>query len=320
MISFRSSMSVSLIALVAALAGCSGEAASSAGANVGNANAALAAPASAPQGHHAFGMHRHGGPDSLIHAALREPINLTAAQRATIEGLVKSNEPQKPAFNADHAAKLAAAIRNNTVESLSPQGPDTAARDARLAAEAAKLTTLHDTLTAEQRTQLVDAIAKRNAEHAQHRGEDGAKGGDHEHGRGERMRGEQGPAFGGPMHMLEGLDLTQAQKDAIQAKLEADRPARPTEEQRAAMKTQFEAMRAAHEAKLQTFKSNTFDAKAFVTPPQAVNGVMHGSEHRVNHLAVITSVLTPAQREILAKRIEAGPQMQPNVTPAPIVK
>jgi Spy/CpxP family protein refolding chaperone len=325
MISFRSSLSLSLVALVAALAGCSGGS-TVAGANTTGNVAAVASPESnGPHGHHGFGMHHRGGPDGLIHAALREPINLTPAQRTTIEALVKQDAPQKPAFDASHAAKLAAAIRSNTVEQLQPPAQDTSARDAHIAAEAAKLTTLHDTLTAEQRTQLVDAIAKRQAEHAQHRGEDGAKGGKgpggHEHGgRGEHMGGEgfRGHAFGGPM--LEGLDLTQAQKDAIKAKLEAERPAAPTEEQKAQWKAQHESMRAAREAQLQTFKGNSFDAKAFVTPPQMNGAGLKPNERRVNHLAVITSVLTPAQREILAKRIEAGPQAQPSVAPAPAVK
>src|SRR5258707_595429 len=118
MISFRSSLSLSLVALVAALAGCSGGS-TVAGANTASNVAAVASPESNGQhGHHGFGMHHRGGPDGLIHAALREPINLTAAQRTTIEGLVKQDATPKPAFDASHAAKLAQAIRTNTVESV----------------------------------------------------------------------------------------------------------------------------------------------------------------------------------------------------------
>jgi Spy/CpxP family protein refolding chaperone len=323
MISFRSSLSLSLVALVAALAGCSGGSGTVAGASTAGNIAAVASPdANGPQGHHRFGADRRGG-DSLIRAALREPINLSAAQRATIEGLAKHDAPQKPAVDANRREKLAAAVRSNTVESVPPPAADTTARDARIAARAAKLTTLHDTLTAEQRTQLVDAVAKRGAEHAQHRSEDGAKGesGHERGGRGKHVRGPGGREGGGrSMRMLEGLDLTQAQKDTLKAKLEAERPVPPTEAQKAERKAQRASMRAAREAQIQTFKGTSFDAKAFVTPPQASGATPKANEHRAHRLAVITSVLTPAQREILAKRIEAGHQGKPNVAPPPVVK
>jgi len=323
MISFRS-MSLSLFALVAALAGCSAEAGTSAGANlVGDISAAVTAPTSAPQANaqheeHRFAMHRmHDGPDFLIHAALREPINLTAQQRATIEALAsKPNAAAaKPDFAA-HAKELAAAVRSNTVESLQAPKVDESAREAHRAAEAAKLSTLHDTLTAQQRTQLVDAITKRAAERTANRGERVAKAGETgEHrahvGKGRRFEG-------GAMHMLAGLDLTQAQKDAIKAKLEEGRPAAATPEQREAMKAQHEAMRAAMQAKLQSFKGDSFDAKAFVARAQLPGGMniaKRAGNHRANELAIITSVLTPAQREQLAQKIEQGPRFERNAAP-----
>jgi Spy/CpxP family protein refolding chaperone len=298
MISFRSSLSVSIVALVAALAGCSGGVETQAWASTGDNLAAVSAPAAnGAQSHHRFASHERGGADSLIRTALRAPINLSAAQRTTIEGLAKKDVSQKPE-GANRGAKLAAAIRSNTVESLQAPAPDAAARDARIAAKAAKLTALHDTLTPEQRAQLVDAVAKRGAEHTAHRSANGAKA---SAGRARSGRGS--------MRMLEGLDLTQAQEDAIKAKLDANRPA-PTPEQKAQWKAQRESMRAAREAKLETFKTASFDAKAFVTPVQG-NRAPDASAHHVNRLAVVTSVLTPAQREILAKRVEAGRQARP---------
>ena len=137
---------------------------------------------------------------------------------------------------------------------------------------------------------------------------DGPKG---ERPKGERpMRGDHAGPMGPMGGMLEGLDLTQAQQDAIKTKLEAQRPAAPSEADRAAMKSQHDAMRTAMQAKLQTFASDNFDATAFVAPPAgalAQKGPGPGADRFATDLQIITSVLEPAQREKLAARIEAGP-------------
>jgi Spy/CpxP family protein refolding chaperone len=324
---FRS-MTLPLFALVAALAGCSAEAGTSAGAESvdgvqSTASAEQAASVDSPAEHTARGPHfaaHHGGPDFLVHAALRAPINLTAEQKATIEGLLKSNAPaEPPAFDKTRASKLAAAIRSNTVSADVTDKPvvDETARQARIATSAKTLSTLHDTLTPEQRTALVDSLAKRAAEakgeHGKRGGKTMAMRGHGEHAQragdeGGHFRGRGGPG-GGPMGMLAGLELTQEQKDAIKAKLEAQRPEKPSEEQREAMKARFEAMRTEMKAKLEIFKSDKFDATAFVTPSQKLERPEHGGD-RMAHLAAITSVLTPAQRETLAARIEQGPPAQ----------
>ena len=54
--------------------------------------------------------------------------------------------------------------------------PDASPREARIAASAKALATLHDTLTAEQRVALVDNINKHAAEHGAKRGERGERG------------------------------------------------------------------------------------------------------------------------------------------------
>jgi Spy/CpxP family protein refolding chaperone len=160
----------------------------------------------------------------------------------------------------------------------------------RQAKSAEKLATLHKTLTAQQRTQLVDAILAKKGEHAKKERPEG------------KLEG-RGGREGGPMgHLLAGLDLTQAQKDQIRAKLDADRPAPPSEADRAAMKT-------AMDAKLQSFKSDSFDAKAFVAPPANARVAKMGapSDHMAKELNAIVSVLTAEQREKLAQKIEQGP-------------
>ena len=101
-------------------------------------------------------------------------------------------------------------------------------------------------------------------------------------------------------HLTEGLDLTQAQTDQIKAKLEADRPARPSE-------ADFTAMKAAMDAKLQSFKADDFDAKAFVSPPANAPKLGAASDHMAKQLNAVVSVLTAEQREKLAQKIEQGP-------------
>lgn len=317
MISFRS-MTFPLFALVAALAGCTAETGSSTGAASADdvrasAEAAQVDDAVGSEGHVDRARFQHvrpGGPDFLVQAALRAPIQLTPEQKATIEGLAKVDAPRAHAFDPARRAKLAAAIRSNSVEALEVPAFDASGREARLAASAKALATLHDTLTPEQRVALVDGIAKHAAEHAPRREGLEAERGD---------RGERGPRAGGakalrhpggfdggPMHLLAGLDLTQAQKDAIKTKLEAERPAKPSEEQREAMKAKFASMRAEMQAKLESFKGNDFDATAFVTPPADL-ARPDTAARRPNQLAIVTSVLTPAQREALATRLEQGP-------------
>ncbi|MEO8797095.1 MAG: Spy/CpxP family protein refolding chaperone, partial [Polyangiaceae bacterium] len=102
------------------------------------------------------------------------------------------------------------------------------------------------------------------------------------------------------------LNLTQAQKDAIKTKMEADKP---SDADREAMKAKRETMHKERTAKLETFASDTFDATAFVTrPADAANGPK--VDRRAKKLAIITSVLDASQREKLAQKIEQGPQMR----------
>jgi Spy/CpxP family protein refolding chaperone len=116
----------------------------------------------------------------------------------------------------------------------------------------------------------------------------------------------------GAFGLLQDLDLTDAQKEQIRTKLQANRPAPPSEADREAMKTKFEAMRAEHKARLESFTKDTFDANAFLAKPanapEPGKGMKGMHEHMLNELAAITEVLTPAQREKLAAKIEKGPE------------
>jgi Spy/CpxP family protein refolding chaperone len=279
---------------VLGLAGCSGGAAVES-ANATSANATTASGQHAKDVKHARG-HHHGGPDFLIFAALHENIGLSAEQRTTIEGLAKEDhQVAHPAPDKAKMAAFAAAIRAGKVDaSVLPDHPQPSedALKARLAASASKLATLHKTLTPAQRVALIDALT--------------AKHGDHEGEHRQHAEGRRGDHHGGAMGMfLHGLDLTQEQKDQIKAKLDAERPAPPTDAQREEMKARFEAMKKEHEAKLQSFKSDNFDANAFVAPPaNAPKPPAPSAERRVKELQIVLSVLDQAQREKLAQRIE----------------
>ena len=310
MIPFRALSTASLLGLLVTLAGCSGEATAASGADTSNSVKSKDTVAAAqPAGDQARGPsrgHGPGGPDFLLVAALHEPsLSLTAAQKSTIEGALEASKPAgPPPFDKTRVSALAAGVRAGKVEAQAFQPPGEDLRAAHQAATAKALGTLHATLTPAQRTALVEAVAKHAEDHGppMGKGKEGERPHPMDHAGG--PRGPMGPMGG----MLEGLDLTQAQEEAIKAKLDAQRPAPPSEGDRAAMKTQHEAMRAAMDAKLKTFASDTFDATAFVTPPAgAPKGPGPGADRFAADLQIIVSVLDPAQREKLAARIEAGP-------------
>lgn len=307
--SFRTLFPV--LGVIAALAGCSAETGANNGVDTANAlqaKTALSNPSTERAGKdgHAFAGRHHGGPDFLVFAALHENIGLSAEQRSTIEGLVAQSRPKDPPQpDKARTAALASAIRAGNVEASTFQA-DAESHDARMKEHAAKsaqnLATLHETLTKEQRAALVDAIVAKQAKH-----ERGPRG-----ERGERPEGREHGPLG---HLVAGLDLTQEQQAQLKAKLDAERPAAPSEADREAMKAKFESMKKAMDAKLQTFKEGTFDANAFVTPPAgaAKGGPQGHGDRMAKDLSIVVSVLTPAQREQLAKKIEQGPPVRPQM-------
>ena len=233
------------------------------------------------------GMH---GPLGLVHAALKEPIGLSSQQRATIEASLASLHPsaREEAAHASHRAALVAQIRAGVVDetALAMPAPTSDERAAHDAAAAAAITTLHDTLTAAQRSVLVSAVT---AEHS-------APPGAEQHQR------------GGPMQMFEGLGLSDAQQTAVRTALESGRPDAAT------MRARFDAMRADHDAKMQSFVGSSFDARAFVAPPAGAPQPDGRPDRMVHDLATVVPLLTTAQREALAQRIEAGPHAAPTQT------
>jgi Spy/CpxP family protein refolding chaperone len=242
------------------------------------------------------------GPESLLFASLHEDIGLSADQKTKIENALATLKPSgdKPDFAA-HQKAIADAIRAGKIDvaALQPPKPDVAQMDDHRAKLAAALDVLHSTLTKDQRTALVNAIEKRmESEHGPGKF-DGKKF------EGKKFEGKK-EGFG-PMHLLEGLDLTKDQTDAIHAQLAANAPAPMTDADKEAMKAKHEEMKKEMEARLQTFVADTFDANAFVAPPKDAPAMMAHENPMLKDLAVIVPILTPAQREKLATKIEQGP-------------
>lgn len=313
-----------IFGVVTALAGCSGgdgptDRAASASAALKAPDAPAAEADAAPADHERGRRHvrrHHGGPDFLVMAALHEDINLTGEQRSTIEALVKQKRSNvRPPRDNAHGAALASAIRAGRIDvSALQKRPDDAAMKERMAASANALAMLHKTLIPEQRAALVDALVAKHAAGPKARAgrpdREQRKGGGFKHGdfkhRGFKHGGfKHGPR--GPMGLLEGIGLTEAQRAQIEAKLDAQRPtAADRDANHAAMKARFETMKKEREAKLQTFKQPSFDAIAFVTPPARAEtiGPRGFGDRMLNDLAVIVPLLTPEQREQLAQKIE----------------
>jgi Spy/CpxP family protein refolding chaperone len=138
---------------------------------------------------------RPHGPEMLLFASLKEDIKLTDAQRKTIEGLIESSKPTGEPPAPPSVDKLAAAIRAGSIDVAAFEAERPAPPD--MTPLISALTTLHTTLTSEQRTALVSAIQKRMA--------------------------EMGPPP--PPPFLAELGLSDAQKESIRAALEKTKPA-----------------------------------------------------------------------------------------------
>jgi Spy/CpxP family protein refolding chaperone len=312
--SFRASLMVPMFALFATVAACSGQAQTDGSAQTNNAVTNAAAdgkPAFRPM---------MGGPGMLVFAALHEPsLNLTEAQRATIQAAADTLKPKGPPPGAEaHGKALAAAVRAGKIDTATLAKPDITANGIEGEHKTAlvnALNTLHQTLTKEQRVALVTAIASHKGKH----GPMHAPNGEGPKGEHEGMKHHKGgQAHFGPMRMLDGLDLTADQQTAIQKELQANKPAKPTEAEREAMKAQHQAFKKELDARLQTFANDDFDANAYVAPlANAPKMGAHGDRF-VSDLAAIVPLLTPAQREKLATKLEKGPAAF--APPAPAAK
>lgn len=258
---------------------------------------------------------RHGPPrgHELLFVALHD-LDLSAEQRKTLEGaLAELGEKDRSHMQAVgkvlatgvRAGKVDEAAVKAKIDELGPQ--DHRAKIAKA------LNTLHATLSAEQRAELVakvEEMAERHRPHGEGRGPrpDG-KGPDGQGPEG-HPRGPHGPGMGmghhgpgmGPMgFLLHDLNLSDAQREKIHAALEASRPDKPSEEE---MAKKHEEMRARQKAVLDAFKGASFDAaQALPEKPQHEPPALH----LVKALNIVVPELDATQREALAVRLEQGP-------------
>lgn len=316
MMSFRRWSVVFVLPFAGALAGLSGCSAETGSAKSTDPTEEAAQPLDTEGPGDARGHRPHGpgGPEHLLMAALDE-LDLTAAQKTTIQAAMDKLAPPGPKDRGPRDSSaftaLSAGVRAGKIDSaavLAGIGAPDRGPESRSAEVASALQTLHATLTKEQRRALIDGMAKRMAEHGPPPGAPPPDMADRDRGRG---RGPGPGPEGGPLgHMLSGLSLTDAQRTSIDSALAAQRPAAVDHE---AMKKQFEARGAEMRARLESFAADTFDAKAFVTPPAdaPAGRPMHPLARMVNELAVVVPILEPAQRETLAALLEKGPPMGP---------
>jgi Spy/CpxP family protein refolding chaperone len=228
------------------------------------------------------------GPGHLpfLHAVLKLD-DLSADQRAKVMAIADD-------YKAATAAKRQAfgELGELFAKSLDAGKLDDAAIDAKLveldtldasdkAALATALNAMHGVLTGPQRSTLVDSIA-------QHKGGGDWKEHKHDHGGGFGF----GKGFGGPMrHMLKDLDLTDAQKDAFHAKMEAQpKPA-----------WDHGAMVAKMTMIGDAFRTETFDAKQLDLSSFGPPSGMHARMKTFAQAAI--DILDPSQRAQLAQKI-----------------
>jgi hypothetical protein len=241
------------------------------------------------RGHPGHGMR---GPESLLVTALRE-LELSDAQSAVIEDALDALPRPERGERPDAAAMkaLADGVRAGSVDVeavLADAGDPMATQRNALAAA---LTTLHEALTPAQRRELVDTVIAEMDAHtppAEMRGPPPGK----------RAKGGRGGEMKGPFG---DLDLSDAQRAALDAALEADKP-EPED-----MKEHFESMKDRMQEKLETFAASSFDASAFVAPPADAPTPRAHIERFARAMAAVAPLLDADQREELADRLEQGP-------------
>jgi len=283
------------------------------------AKAAEAASARGPKrgwpGRHwkGFGAHRGlHGPEHLLRAALHE-LDLSDAQRSTIEGALKGlrDGAKRPPNDGAVIAALAEGVRAGAIDRTAIEAKLSAAAgwtEERRARVAEALSTLHATLTKEQRRKLVGTIAARMEEMGE-KGRRGPWAGRGAHGpmgkHGERAAMGGRGMKGGPLgHLLRGIDLRDEQRAQIDKALEGVRSSAAGQ---GAGKDDLAAKRAEMRARLETFAEDRFDANAFVSAAGARKGAAAHLDRMIDALAAIVPILDEAQRNALADRLEKGP-------------
>ena len=239
--------------------------------------------------------HEKGGPMMAFQIALKE-LDLSAEQRATLQGVADGLRPEehegaRPAVFGE----LADAVRAGKLDETAFQAKvdALAAEHAKQPAKmAAAFQTLHDTLTADQRTKLVATIRDRMAAHEQKGRDHEPDGRDHDEAR--------GPDKDRPgLPFMHGIELSADQRTRVEQAL-ADAGLDKPEG-----KAGFEPMRKQLQAALDAFATDKFDAASFV-PTMSKDRGDH-AQKLLKVLVTVTPLLDQAQRAQLADNLAKGP-------------
>jgi len=229
------------------------------------------------------------GPFMIFHLAMSE-LDLTTAQRTTLQGVVDGLHPAE----GEHAAPteifstLADGVRAGKIDQAALQAKVDALKSDHAqgpAKAAAAFQTLHDTLTAEQRTQLVASVRQRMDEREQ------------KHASGEEEHAAEGDKPVAPF--LHGIDLSDAQRTRVEQALS------DAGWTKAEGKARFEQMRTKLQSALDAFAGDKFDAAALL--PTMAQGPTDHLNKLVAALSAILPVLDDAQRAKLADNLAKGP-------------
>jgi Spy/CpxP family protein refolding chaperone len=242
----------------------------------------------------------HGGPAHLLRAALDE-LTLTADQKQKVEGLLENMKQAGPGPGVESRSLEATILKS--VQSGSFDDASLAKHYAALEGEARQnaekmqnaLNELHQALTAEQRSELVQKLQARmkdgpRGKHGKHDAEaKGDRPGKERHGRG------FGKGFGFEKRALADLDLSDDQRQKLEGARNADKPEFPGKGE---WKTRAGGM-------LTAFGSASFDAKKLMDAGEMAKHARTFAEMRVKRARTLVEILTPEQRAKYAASLES---------------
>jgi Spy/CpxP family protein refolding chaperone len=279
-----------------------------------DADDASSATPSPPDAARAAGEEREGrevrrkgrghGPHMMFEAALGLS-DLSAAQRATIEGLEADLAPSSGDFapmKAYHEA-LVEQVRSGAIDASKLEShldAMAAAMKAKRGELATALEKLHTTLSSEQRSALISELETRAPQHRGKRHEEGDDGERHD----KKRFGRRGRGGGPAAWLLRDLDLSAEQREKIKAATEGLRGERPD---KAAMNERHEAMRAKVKAFADAFASDSFDADALLADGDKDAHMRSRLDAKTKLLEAVVPILDDSQRQELASRMERGP-------------
>ena len=275
------------------------------------------APAASPAAESTMTHLNHRHPLVALFLVSVDALNLTADQKAPIEG-IKADLTKHSEVAKEPREKLRADVVASVVSGKFDQAKIDADIRAMSAAVAATLPALqddmnrlHQTLTTEQRKKLIEVIREKGNEMHEHgmamheqaeKDEHGhpVKADGHEHEQVGKEADDHG-RWEGPLAKLgEELSLTPDQSAKIRTKVRALARA-----QHAAMKDKMAASEKHMAAVGTAFEADKFDAKRAGVGAQAPGLVNSVASDRVQFVQAVLPALTPEQRPKFAAHIQA---------------